>query len=121
MQIHSVKVPSNNFHQSPSLKFIMTFQRLLIMSIYRQKKIKNDKCQWESGNYRLLFTNPYFLCFFIVQLLPKYSKHLYISFKTIFDSFSILLYLIILYYFSLLLFLNLSKLSQPTIPHLFYY
>lgn len=51
MQIHTVKVPSNNFHQSPSLKFIMTFQRLLIMSIYRQKNSKDDKCQWESGNY----------------------------------------------------------------------
>ncbi|XP_060835591.1 E3 ubiquitin-protein ligase HERC2 isoform X3 [Rhopalosiphum padi] len=46
-QIHTVKVPSSNFNQSPSLKFIMTFQRLLIMSIYRQKKNKNDKCHCE--------------------------------------------------------------------------
>lgn len=49
-QIHVVKVPLNTFHQSPSLKFIMTFQRLLIMSIYRQKKNKDDKCHKESGN-----------------------------------------------------------------------
>lgn len=51
IQIHAVKVPSNNFNQSPSLKFIMTFQRLLIMSIYRHQKNKDDKCHWESGNY----------------------------------------------------------------------
>lgn len=51
MQIHTIKVPSNNFHQSPSLKFIMTFQRLLIMTIYRQKNNKDDKCHWKTGNY----------------------------------------------------------------------
>jgi len=52
MQIHTVKIPSNNFNESPSLKFIMTFQRLLIMSIYRQKK-NDDKCHWKTGNYEL--------------------------------------------------------------------
>lgn len=51
MQIHTVKVPSNNFNQSPSLKFIMTFQRLLILSIYCKKINKVDKCHWESGNF----------------------------------------------------------------------
>lgn len=50
MQIHTVKVPSNSFQKSPSLKFIMTFQRLLIMSIYHNKKIKDDKDQSKSGN-----------------------------------------------------------------------
>lgn len=55
MQIHTVKVPTKDFNQSPSLKFIMTFQRLLILSIYRRKRnkdnIKVNKCHLESGNY----------------------------------------------------------------------
>lgn len=51
MQIHTIKVPSNSFNLSPSLKFIMTFQRLLIMSMYRRKKNKDDKCHWEPGNF----------------------------------------------------------------------
>lgn len=55
MQIHTVKVPTIDFNQSPSLKFIMTFQRLLILSIYRRKKnkdIKVNTCHLESGNYQ---------------------------------------------------------------------
>jgi len=51
MQIHTVKMPSNNINQSPSLKFIMTFQRLLIMSIYHRKKNEDDKYNWKLGNY----------------------------------------------------------------------
>lgn len=54
MQIHSLKVPSNSFHPSPSLKFIMTFQRLLIMTIYHKKKNKDDKCHGKPGNYVFL-------------------------------------------------------------------
>ncbi|XP_050428032.1 E3 ubiquitin-protein ligase HERC2 [Adelges cooleyi] len=42
-QIHTVKLPTINFKQSPSLKFIITFQRLIIMAIYCHKKTKDDK------------------------------------------------------------------------------
>jgi len=61
-QIHTVKVPSNNFNQSPSLKFIMTFQRLLIMSIYRKKRNKDGKCHCELGNYRFIYGLNYVFC-----------------------------------------------------------
>jgi hypothetical protein len=53
MQINTVKVSTKDCNQSPSLKFIMTFQRLLILSIYRRKRNKDNKsnkCYWESGN-----------------------------------------------------------------------
>jgi len=33
----------------------MTFQRLLIMSIYRKKRNKDDKCHCELGNYRFMY------------------------------------------------------------------
>jgi len=40
----------------------MTFQRLLIMSIYRRKGNKDDKCHCELGNYKYIMHYPnYFI------------------------------------------------------------
>jgi len=36
----------------------MTFQRLLIMSIYRIRGNKDDKCHFELGNYKYIMCHP---------------------------------------------------------------
>ncbi|XP_050522470.1 E3 ubiquitin-protein ligase HERC2 [Daktulosphaira vitifoliae] len=62
IQIQTMRLPAVNFNQSPSLKFIVTFQRLIIMFLYKPKEFKS--------NYK---TDQYIEC--AESLFLKYLKH----------------------------------------------